>query len=172
MGKQSGEILPTVLFCIFMFLSYFGLLSMLIGSFCSVAFQVSHLEEDASEINCLHERLSEILECYLIDGRNTIRLQEFKLILQNVDVHDTLRKSGTDVGGLMALRNILFPTEDSELTFTQLFSLIVRLRDGKPACASHLMNLFHRIDQRCDMMEDLIRASQVPTPEERTNTAI
>jgi hypothetical protein len=156
--RLHGGLFQSVVFFTFVFLSYFSLLNMLVGAFCNVAFEVATVEKDYLEIGYLQNHLQSIVECYMDDDKDdSINRTHFELIMKNADVLGTLRACGTDLDGLIMLSDVLFPYEDSEITYMELFSVIVRLRRGKPASVSEIIGLQEFTKQRCDKLELLFR---------------
>merc|ERR1712186_283883 len=99
--------LPMIFFSLFVFITYFGLMNMLIGAFCNAAMQVSMVENDLANVGILTRSLPEVLECYNIGSCNTIDQKQFALIIKNPDFIQILRRCGTDVDGLANLVRLL-----------------------------------------------------------------
>mmetsp|Transcript_117154 Transcript_117154/g.314144 ORF Transcript_117154/g.314144 Transcript_117154/m.314144 type:complete len:490 (-) Transcript_117154:829-2298(-) len=156
--RMHDGLFQGVIFCAFVFLTYFGLLNMLVGAFCNVAIEVADIEKDFGEIGYLHSNLEGIVECYMEDGKDHINNEKFQLIMKNADVLQTLKRCGTDLDGLMMLSEVLFPHADSEISFPEFFSVIVRLRKGKPASVSEIIGLQEFTKQKMDNLEELIRS--------------
>jgi hypothetical protein len=143
-------------FIIFVFLTYFGLLNMLVGTFCNVAIETAVKEKDLGEIRYLESHLEDIVECYMENGTDRIDSEKFQLVMKNADLLQTLLACGTDTDGLMMLSDILFPHENSSISFEEFFSVIVRLRKGKPVSTSEIIGLQEFTKQRMDGLEELI----------------
>jgi hypothetical protein len=155
--RMHNGIFQGLVFTIFVFLTYFGLLNMLVGSFCNVAIEVALIEKDKSEIGYLKYHLGRIVECYMEDSTNQINAEAFQLIMKNADVVQTLQACGTDLDGLVKLSDVLFPCQDSEISFAELLNVIVLLRKGKPASNSEILGLQEFTKQKMDRLEELIR---------------
>merc|ERR1712222_301628 len=130
---------------------------MLVGAFCHVANEVSIAEKDALQITYLENHLQDTLECYLGETEGAIKFDTFKLMMQNVDVIEILRNCGTDIDGLITLGDILFPREDSEVTFSEFYFLTMRLRRGNPAGVSEILALQEFMKVKIDRLESLLR---------------
>jgi voltage-gated sodium channel len=154
--REQNGLLQGLVFSTFVFVTFFGLLNMLVGAFCNVAIDVASIEEDLGKINYLHHNLENIVECYMVEGSDSINAQTFELIMRNADVLHTLQICGTDLDGLMTLTEILFPYDDSEITFPEFFSVVVRLRKGKPASVSDIIGLQEFTKQKLDTLEEHI----------------
>jgi hypothetical protein len=155
--RMHNGLFQGLLFAMFVFLTYFGLLNMLVGTFCNVAIETAVREKDISEIRYLQLHLEGIVACYMEDGRARINGEKFQLIMKDADVLGTLQSCGTDIEGLLMLSDILFPREDSNISFEEFFSVIVRLRRGKPAGISEVIALQEFTKQQMDSIENLIR---------------
>jgi hypothetical protein len=154
--REQNGLLQGLVFSTFVFVTFFGLLNMLVGAFCNVAIDVASIEEDLGKIDYLHRNLEKIVECYMVEGSDSINAQTFELIMRNADVLHTLQICGTDLDGLMTLTEILFPYDDSEITFPEFFSVVVRLRKGKPASVSDIIGLQEFTKQKLDTLEEHI----------------
>jgi len=103
-----------VLFVIFIFLSSFTVLNMLIGILCDVVFKVSKSEKDDASLLLLKTTMFGLLECYDKNNDKNIAIEEFDLLMSNPETSQILRRFDVDVAGLKALREVLFeyvPTE-------------------------------------------------------------
>merc|ERR1712113_460909 len=154
---DSGHVLPIIWFFLFGFISYFGLMNMLIGAFCNVAVQVSTEEKSFSDMQLLDRNLREILDYYDIEPHGTIRRDLFKVIMENTDVVQMLRKCGTDVDAVASLvRSIL--KRKSEIDVDDFVRLIVTLRIGKPATISDMVKLQELARAHVHQLETLINS--------------
>jgi len=122
--------------------------------------EVAAVEKDRLEIFTLRERLEDIVYCYMDDDTDHINAEKFQLLLKNTDVLQTLLSCGTDLDGLFMLSDILFPNEGSEISITQFFSVIVRLRAGKPASVSDIIGLQEFTNQRLNALELLLEGER------------
>jgi hypothetical protein len=155
--RMNGGLFQGLVFTMFVVLTYFGLLNMLVGTFCNVAIETATQEKDVGEIRYLERHLPGIVECYMGSGSDRINSDRFQLLMKDADVLQTLQDCGTDTDGLLTLSEVLFPHEDSEISFPEFFSVIVRLRKGKPASISEIIGLQEFTKQKLDGLEDLIR---------------
>jgi len=126
--------------------------------FCNVAIETRLHDKDIEEIAYLERHLEGVVKCYMDDnGDLHINGDTFQLIMQNADVLETLRDCGTDVDGLLMLTEVLFPTEDSVITYQEFFSVIVRLRKGKPVSMSEVIGLQEFMKAKMDQLDESIR---------------
>lgn len=142
-----------------MYISFFGLMSMLIGAFCSVADEVHLEEQEAKKLKELRSSLEEIAECYMADGQSVLNQRQFKLLMGNPDVHSLLERSRTDVAGLLSITTAWFRASDAELKFSDLLELIVHLRAGKAAVVSDVAGLQGYVLKRFDILEELLTST-------------
>jgi len=159
--QNSGEVLALSMFGLFQFFSFFGLLNMLIGAFCNSAMQAADLEQKEHDLWYLKKHLTNILDCYIEDGELSIGKVEFDLIMKNKEVSSLLTQCGTDVDALRRIRDTLLPTSDSHISLAELFQVIIRLRAGTPAFASHIVSLTSVIEQRFDLLERHVLGTDV-----------
>jgi hypothetical protein len=155
--RMHNGLFQGLVFIIFVFLTYFGLLNMMVGTFCNIAIETAEKDKDSSEIQFLESHLEDIVECYMENGSDRINSEKFKLVMKNADLLQTLLACGTDTEGLMMLSDTLFPREDSFISFEEFLSVIVRLRKGKPASISEIIGLQEFTKQKMDGLEELIR---------------
>ncbi|CAK0905330.1 unnamed protein product [Prorocentrum cordatum] len=155
--RMNHGFIQALVVATFVFVAYFGApWRMLVGAFCRVAIEVAGIEEDLHKIEYLRNHLQGIIECYMEDGVRLISCSQFLLAMTNADVLQTLRACGTDIDGLMTLVSVLFPDEESVISFDELFSVIVRLRKAKPASISDMLGLQEFTKLKFDLLEEQI----------------
>jgi len=93
---------------IFIFLSSFTVLNMLIGILCEVIACVAAKEKEKSAEKYLRKTLLNILECHDTNNDQSIQMEEFELLMQNPEVHLILTRFGVDVADLIELQDLLF----------------------------------------------------------------
>jgi len=126
------------IFAVYTWFMFFSLLNMLVGTFCTVAGEVSADEKDTADMNYLKHHLSNIVECYVNHGR--IGKTEFELIMKNVDVSRICSQRGTDLSELDALKTTLFHDQE-HIEFNTFFQAITHLRKGKLATVKDIMQV-------------------------------
>jgi hypothetical protein len=154
--RMNNGLFQALAFGSFVFLTYFGLLNLLVGAFCSVAIDAAAIEEDLAKIEYLRNHLEKIVGCYMVEGCDDISSEAFQLIMKNADVLQTLLSCGTDIDGLMMLADVLFPSEDSSISFLEFFTVIARLRKGKTSSVSDVIGLQEFTKQKLDTLENHI----------------
>merc|ERR550525_199277 len=92
----------------FIFSSSYTLLNLLIGILCQVVVDVKKSEAEKYDHYHLKHSLIMIMDCYDRDGNGTIYKEEFRLLMNNPEVHEALTKFGTDARGLSTLVDVLF----------------------------------------------------------------
>mmetsp|Transcript_25702 Transcript_25702/g.59931 ORF Transcript_25702/g.59931 Transcript_25702/m.59931 type:complete len:939 (+) Transcript_25702:125-2941(+) len=174
--RQQASLALAMVFLLYIFLSSFTVLNMLIGILCQVVAQVFQSEQDAAEVAYLKTHLTGILECYDKNGDRTINRDEFDLLMENPELHECLRKFGTDVNGLVSLADVLFTdtmgsgaltgnqchdsdTKHRALGFKEFLHVILRLRGEKRASVTDIVELREYVRRRQDHMEGLLQTS-------------
>jgi len=158
-----------LLFLVFIFVSSFTVLNMLIGILCEVVTQVSQTEKAEAEVVFVRNHLLGILECYDTNGDQTIGRGEFNLLMQNIELIEALTRFGTDVAGLFSLADVLFEgpiegavqtvdgvkmtREPKSLSFREFMSIVLRLRGAHNARVTDIVELREYVRQRCDRIE-------------------
>jgi len=97
-----------VTFLVFIFLSSFTVLNMLIGILCDVVCQVSKMEQEDASLALLKTTLLGLLECYDRNDDKRIGPEEFDLLMMNPETSQILRRFDVDASGLMSLKDVLF----------------------------------------------------------------
>jgi len=134
--------------------------------FSSVAAGATSEQVDRRAIAYLENNLASILECYLEDvpftasgnmqvDRAQLGRNAFNLILQNLDVLDVLEACGTDIDGLQGMKDVLFPQETSEISFKEMYEVLLHLRRGKPASVTDVVNLRELFRRRTQELKEL-----------------
>mmetsp|Transcript_123160 Transcript_123160/g.275072 ORF Transcript_123160/g.275072 Transcript_123160/m.275072 type:complete len:332 (-) Transcript_123160:65-1060(-) len=138
-------------FLIFIFLSSFTVLNMLIGVLCDVVFEVTRVEKDDRVLVHLKSTILGLIECYDKDCDNHLALEEFDLLMANPETGQILRRFDVDTAGLRSLREVLFERTSSQgvpgegarkkISFTDFLDVILRLRGGNNATVTDIMDL-------------------------------
>mmetsp|Transcript_17817 Transcript_17817/g.47018 ORF Transcript_17817/g.47018 Transcript_17817/m.47018 type:complete len:680 (+) Transcript_17817:72-2111(+) len=145
---RAGSNALTFLFLIFIFMSSFTVLNMLIGILCEVVSQTSHGEKEAAAIEEMKTVITEMLECYDKDDDRLISSTEFDLLMLNPEMHGTLQRFSVDADDLRALKGYLFEhgntldiDGDSQLKFEEFLDIAFRLRGGNSATVRDIVEL-------------------------------
>eukprot|EP00929_Paragymnodinium_shiwhaense_P029976 TRINITY_DN17070_c0_g1_i3.p1 TRINITY_DN17070_c0_g1~~TRINITY_DN17070_c0_g1_i3.p1 ORF type:complete len:773 (+),score=135.79 TRINITY_DN17070_c0_g1_i3:191-2509(+) len=160
MGEMKAEEDWFVLafFIIFIMLSSFTVLNMLIGILCDVVNGVKADEERMKNMFYLRTNLLDILDCYDKNGDQSIGRAEYQLLMKNPEVVDVLDGFGTDTGGLIQMVDILFEqeTEDSakgSLSFEEFITVVMRLQSAHGASVTDITDLREFTKRRVDKLQ-------------------
>lgn len=143
-----------LVFLVFIFLTAFTVLNMLIGVLCQVITEVSQAEHEDALVDYLKEHLLDILDCYDTDRDKTIGRKEFDLLLLNLEMREALAKFDTDIEDLAELAKILFSkSQRGRLSFKEILNLVLRLKSGNTAQVTDIVDLREYVRQRSDHLE-------------------
>lgn len=157
--KKNCGFMLTSAFFLFILLSFFTLMNMLIGILCEVVANVSQSDKHESEITYLRVNLGEILECYDKDDDYRIGPQEYEQFMKNPEVLETLLKFGTDPSGLAALHEAgLIFKDDKSLTFYEFIQFVLQLKGQKAARIDDVVDFRKYLAQRWDRIEEMVDA--------------
>jgi len=110
------ESLPmAVLFIIYVMLSAFTVLNMLVGLLCEVVNAVSEAEKEKALVSYVKGRLMGVLERLDEDGNGTISREEFDQLVMIPEAVETLETMGVDVPNLVSLADHLFQADEYEI---------------------------------------------------------
>eukprot|EP00929_Paragymnodinium_shiwhaense_P095818 TRINITY_DN5711_c0_g1_i2.p1 TRINITY_DN5711_c0_g1~~TRINITY_DN5711_c0_g1_i2.p1 ORF type:complete len:854 (-),score=141.05 TRINITY_DN5711_c0_g1_i2:45-2606(-) len=104
--------LRCAIFVLFIFMTSFTVMNMLIGIVVDVVAQVSSMEKEEAAVTDLKAALMELLECHDSDDDGQISKDEWDLMMKNPELRITLDKFGVDIINLMSLRDVLFPGDE------------------------------------------------------------
>ncbi|CAK0875293.1 unnamed protein product, partial [Prorocentrum cordatum] len=62
---------------------------------------------------------------------------------------------GTDIEGLQSIKDILFPEEKSQISFKEMYEVLLHLRRGKPASVTDVVNLRELFRRRTQELKEL-----------------
>uniref|UniRef100_A0A7S0F905 EF-hand domain-containing protein n=1 Tax=Pyrodinium bahamense TaxID=73915 RepID=A0A7S0F905_9DINO len=155
----------TVMFLCFIIMSSFTVLNMLIGILCQVIVEVSDAEKTKKEAIYLRDSLLEIMKCYDGDDDGTIGKDEFRILMKNPEVHDVLRRFGTDVHDLVMLTDVFFEdmTQESEkgqLSFEEILQVVLRLRGQRQAHVTDIVEMREYLRQSIESVRNQLCAGQ------------
>lgn len=102
----------TGLFIIFVMLSSFTILNMLVGLLCEVVDAVACAEKEKVMVGYVRSKLMGVLEKLDEDGNGTISRDEFDQLLQIPEAVQALEELGVDVQNLVSLSDHLFEVEE------------------------------------------------------------
>jgi len=143
-----------LLFLVVIFISAFTVLNMLIGILCEVVTEVSASEKEEAQIAYLKANILDILECYDIHEDGTIRRNEFRLLMENLEFREAIHKFGADAQDLQTLAEVHFVKNHTDtLSFQDLLGVVLRLKGGNSAQVMDVVDLREYVKQRSDNIE-------------------
>jgi len=157
--RTEGGMMYTAIFILFILLSSFTVLNMLIGILCEVVSKIKEEENSMAETLYLKTSLLDIMECYDRDGDKMIGKQEFELLMMNPEVIEALTRYGTDVEGLKTLSEVIFmekeeglqegeEEDDVGLSFAEFIDKVMQLRGNHAAKVTDIVELREYMKQR------------------------
>lgn len=105
----------TFLFIIFVMLSSFTVLNMLVGLLCEVVDAVASAEKEKVMVTYVKSKLMGVLQALDEDGNGTISRPEFNQLLEIPEAVKALTELGVDVQNLVSLSDHLFETDEIEM---------------------------------------------------------
>lgn len=150
--NQLGGIQPMLaaVLLVYIFLSSFTVLNMLIGILVGVVNNVAEHEKEQAAVHYLKTTMLDILDCHDHDGDCALGREEFELLMRNPEVHIVLSRFGVDMGDLLSLKDRLFDgsrgaclldnslAEDSNGTSLQV--IVIRARGLRAADISWFLH--------------------------------
>eukprot|EP00927_Polykrikos_kofoidii_P022264 TRINITY_DN20825_c0_g1_i1.p1 TRINITY_DN20825_c0_g1~~TRINITY_DN20825_c0_g1_i1.p1 ORF type:complete len:730 (-),score=112.16 TRINITY_DN20825_c0_g1_i1:23-2212(-) len=133
-------------FVVFIFLSSFTILNLLIGVLCEIVGEVRRDKEAQAQEDFLENNLLDIFECYDNDEDGRLRKEEFKLLMENPEVVEALDRFGTHVEAIVMLTDVLFDVDTTDsasgkLSFHEIMAVIMRLRAKGAASVTDVVEL-------------------------------
>mmetsp|Transcript_54031 Transcript_54031/g.126173 ORF Transcript_54031/g.126173 Transcript_54031/m.126173 type:complete len:808 (-) Transcript_54031:80-2503(-) len=160
---QEMGIIMGGLFLLFILLSAFTVLNMLIGILCEVINKVSEAEKEEANIRYLKRHLMDIFECYDVNQDKSIGEKEFDLLLQNLEFREILSKFGTDIGDLQDIMNAVYNERaGTNVDFNELVGVVLRLKGGNNAQVTDIVDLRKFVKQVSDKVDCLLDPTRVP----------
>merc|ERR1719276_54979 len=104
----AGPFYINALLFLFVLLSSFTVMNMLIGVLCEVVSAVAATEKEEMLVTYVNEKLQKVVSLLDADGDNTISKREFMQILDNIDAVRCLQDVGVDVIGLVDFADFIF----------------------------------------------------------------
>mmetsp|Transcript_97080 Transcript_97080/g.274385 ORF Transcript_97080/g.274385 Transcript_97080/m.274385 type:complete len:671 (-) Transcript_97080:78-2090(-) len=165
------------IFVVFIFLSSYTVMNMLIGILCDVVSQTSRKERENAAIAHMRDTLLDILECHDKDEDGHIQKEEFELLMKNPEIVRTLTAAGVDIQNLKYLKHVIFDQGDVKfcgaaaeattrnlermntcqqagLSFNEFIEYVFRLRGTNSATVSDIVYLREYMRQRLNYIDD------------------
>jgi voltage-gated sodium channel len=162
--NREGNYVLLFLFLIYIFMTSFLMLNMLIGVVCEMVSEVKHGEHEYLAKVTLQSELYDIMDVYDEDGNGTLNKFEFERFIRNVEVMQALHNFNVDIRGLRTLSEMMFshvsPGDDVALGFDEIMSLAVRLK-GTSACrVEDIVKLRDFTKHRLQTLEEHLMTNQ------------
>jgi voltage-gated sodium channel len=104
-----------ILMLLFILMSAFTVLNMLIGVLCEVVSETQAGERDQLQVTLVQEKIEDVLENIDEDGSGMISKKEFESIKDDPIVKEALEEIGVEPKHLLALSDSLFEMDDDEV---------------------------------------------------------
>jgi hypothetical protein len=104
-----------ILMLLFILMSAFTVLNMLIGVLCEVVSETQAGERDQLQVTLVQEKIEDVLETIDEDGSGMISKKEFESIKDDPIVKEALEEIGVEPKHLLALSDSLFEMDDDEV---------------------------------------------------------
>jgi len=161
----------TGVFFVFIALSSFTIMNMLIGILCNVIGRVTDSEaSDAMEAR-FRANLLTLLEVYDKEGNQKLHSDEFDLFVRNPEVQTFMKRNDVNANDLLQLKAVLFEPslkademsrtstsmgwkDSDDLTFEGFVSATLRLRGANMATVSDIVNVREYLRIRLDKIQE------------------
>jgi hypothetical protein len=133
-----------VLYLIFILLSTFTVMNMLVGVLVEVVSMVSSVEKETMEATYVKDHLLGLLSTIDANTDGLISKEEFESLLELPEAAVALHSIGVDVVSLVDFSAIIFMDEHGEnanLTFDQVMALVLQLRGQNKATVKDLVDM-------------------------------
>lgn len=172
-GEESSAM--SYVFLLFIFLSHYTVLNMLIGILCDVVKDIAAAEKDRLAVHYLQTNVLELLQSHDRDSDRHIQKAEFELLMQNPEMCFVLTRFGVNVSDLMSLKDVLFediqaveddsdsdadmegtPFCPAKLSFVDFLEVVLRLRGGNAAMVTDVVQVREYFQERWRLYEDTV----------------
>jgi len=148
-------ILACFTFLVFMLISAFSIMNMLVGVICRVVNAVAESEMNDAAVRLVKESILMDLKQYDKDGNGLITQDELMHVMNDRQSKNILKKLNIDRLFMLELQRMLFPKPDSTVPIKKIVELMLMCR-GDLACTvqtlssglSYVSTVMHQIEQR------------------------
>jgi len=148
-GLAEVQPLVAALYFVFVLLTAFTVMNMLIGVLCEVVSRVAAQEKEVSVLNHTKDKLRGIVEEMDEDGNMLISKREFVRIIDSQAACCALNDVGVDVLGLIESADAIFetdaavdsPSKDIQLTFDEFIEIVLQLRGSSTSSIKDIVEL-------------------------------
>jgi hypothetical protein len=159
---------------IFIFLSMFTVLNLLIGVLCEVVAAVSASSKEEILVDNLRETLLGILEQFDEDGNQTVSKDEFELLIKDPEAVKALESVDIDVEQFEKLTGLIFEADEEgnlpELTYKEFMLRCLEMRSTNSARVLDLheanKSLSLELQELLRVATDLYTANRAGKPEQ------
>eukprot|EP00928_Gymnodinium_smaydae_P069349 TRINITY_DN5279_c0_g1_i1.p1 TRINITY_DN5279_c0_g1~~TRINITY_DN5279_c0_g1_i1.p1 ORF type:complete len:366 (-),score=61.82 TRINITY_DN5279_c0_g1_i1:122-1219(-) len=149
-------------FFLFVLLSAFTLMNMLIGVLVEVVSAVASVEKEEMTISYVKERLERVVDMIDLDGGRSISKNEFMQILGYEEAVRCLHDVGVDAIGLVDFADFIFQKDDEEdeqdieLEFPDFMDVVLQFRGTNPASVKDIVDLRKFIHTEIKQMRQIV----------------
>lgn len=154
-----------ILFVLFIFLSSFTLLNMLIGIVCDMISEVKRGSLEKQARKDLKHALGCILECYDRNGTGDITKIDFECLLANPEFADIILRIGTEVDSVRKLTERTFK-DDGTIRFSEVIDVVFRLRTAVTANIMDIIELREHVRNHVDHVIDALQQKLLSTQDD------
>jgi len=137
-GTWNGQA-GLLIFMMFILVSCFFLLNMLIGVLCEVVNTVANREKDEAAVNLVRETILLLLKQFDSDGNGMINQAELRMVMEDSRAVEVLKSLEVDVTYLEELQTMLFIEPDSEVRIHSALELLLTCRGSLPTTVKHMV---------------------------------
>mmetsp|Transcript_47510 Transcript_47510/g.94466 ORF Transcript_47510/g.94466 Transcript_47510/m.94466 type:complete len:632 (+) Transcript_47510:34-1929(+) len=137
-GTWNGRV-GVLIFVVFILISCFFLMNMLIGVLCEVVNSVAEREKDEAAVNLIRETILLLLKEFDSDGNGMINQHELRMVMDDPRAVEVLKSLEVDVIYLDELQGMLFMEPDSEVRIQCALELLLSCRGSLPTTVKHMV---------------------------------
>ncbi|CAK0838303.1 unnamed protein product [Prorocentrum cordatum] len=166
--NREGGLFMLFIFLVYIFMTSFLMLNMLIGVVCEMVSSVKHGEQEMMAKVSLRSLLHDIMEVYDSDGTGALTQSEFELFIRNVEVMQALHQFDVDIKCLGTLGEMVLSHAAQEgraeehvgLNFDEIMSLAVRLKGSSACRVEDIVHLREFTKQRITVLEEHVTSTR------------
>jgi len=145
-----------LVFIVFILISSFTMLNMLIGILVEVVQAEAAGEKQKAKMGEVTDLMDSVFNGMDKDGSGKISLEEFKKMSENEEVVECLKKLDIEAKHLKAYQDILFPSGDENLNFKDFMQHLFRLRPGTAASVLDIEHFRKDLGEQMDTISEHI----------------
>mmetsp|Transcript_147973 Transcript_147973/g.273055 ORF Transcript_147973/g.273055 Transcript_147973/m.273055 type:complete len:614 (-) Transcript_147973:222-2063(-) len=138
--ETPSAVTALIVFFIFILLSAMTVMNMLIGVLCEVVSAVTQNEKELAAINAVKDTILVQLESFDEDGNRKISQSELRQVMSSAESISILKGLDVDVGYMSELQNLLFTSQDAEVSIESILNLMLMCRGDLPVTVKHLIS--------------------------------